>query len=160
MSESNVQPGWYPAQGDPPGTQRYWDGTQWVGEPHPVGAAQPQAAYEPPPFSGQEGPNADWAPAGYAAGGPVGGFGQASYPEKSQATTALVLACIGFFFCGFLATIGMVLGLQERKAIDGGRRDPKNRTQATAAVVIGGFVTVLMVLVLVLVILGAAAGSA
>lgn len=29
-------PGWYPAEGDPPGTQRYWDGTQWIGGPQPV----------------------------------------------------------------------------------------------------------------------------
>lgn len=32
-------PGWYYAQGDPPGTQRYWDGTQWQGAPQPVPAA-------------------------------------------------------------------------------------------------------------------------
>lgn len=40
MSESQMQPGWYYAQGDAPGTQRYWDGAQWVGGPQPVG--QPQ----------------------------------------------------------------------------------------------------------------------
>lgn len=34
-----MQPGWYYAQGDAPGTQRYWDGTQWVGGPQPVGGA-------------------------------------------------------------------------------------------------------------------------
>lgn len=34
-------PGWYYAQGDPPETQRYWDGTQWQGGPQPVpGAGQ------------------------------------------------------------------------------------------------------------------------
>lgn len=42
MSDSQMQPGWYYAQGDAPGTQRYWDGTQWVGGPQPV--AQPQDA--------------------------------------------------------------------------------------------------------------------
>lgn len=26
-------PGWYNAEGDPPGTTRYWDGDQWIGEP-------------------------------------------------------------------------------------------------------------------------------
>jgi len=37
MSESQTQPaGWYHAQGDPPGTQRYWDGTQWQGEAEPL----------------------------------------------------------------------------------------------------------------------------
>ena len=30
---SQQDPGWYYAQGDPPGTMRYWDGGQWVGEP-------------------------------------------------------------------------------------------------------------------------------
>jgi uncharacterized RDD family membrane protein YckC len=29
-------PGWYHAQGDPPGTQRYWDGSQWQGGPQPA----------------------------------------------------------------------------------------------------------------------------
>ncbi len=37
MSESQTQPaGWYHAQGDPPGTQRYWDGSQWQGEAEPL----------------------------------------------------------------------------------------------------------------------------
>ena len=34
-------PGHYHAQGDPPDTVRYWDGTQWVGDPIP---APPSAA--------------------------------------------------------------------------------------------------------------------
>lgn len=28
--------GWYHAQGDPPGTSRYWDGSYWIGEPQAV----------------------------------------------------------------------------------------------------------------------------
>lgn len=44
MSDSSqMQPGWYYAQGDAPGTQRYWDGTQWVGGPQPVGQVQDTA---------------------------------------------------------------------------------------------------------------------
>lgn len=35
-----MQPGWYHAQGDPAGTQRYWNGSQWVGGPQALG--QPQ----------------------------------------------------------------------------------------------------------------------
>ena len=30
-------PGWYYAQGDPPSTQRYWDGSQWQGGPQQIG---------------------------------------------------------------------------------------------------------------------------
>ncbi len=37
-------PGWYYAQGDPPDTQRYWDGTQWQGGPQPVPGAGQAAA--------------------------------------------------------------------------------------------------------------------
>ncbi|MCP3912725.1 MAG: RDD family protein [Actinomycetia bacterium] len=32
-------PGWYHADGDPPGTQRYWNGTAWVGDPRDMGAS-------------------------------------------------------------------------------------------------------------------------
>jgi uncharacterized RDD family membrane protein YckC len=31
----SAPPGYYPAQGDPPGTVRYWDGTEWSAEPMP-----------------------------------------------------------------------------------------------------------------------------
>lgn len=38
-------PGWYNAQGDPPGTTRYWDGAQWVGDPVHTPAASPTGGY-------------------------------------------------------------------------------------------------------------------
>lgn len=40
MSGSNQPAGWYPAQGDPAGTVRWWDGSQWVGGPQQQGAQQ------------------------------------------------------------------------------------------------------------------------
>jgi uncharacterized RDD family membrane protein YckC len=46
---SNQPPGWYYAQGDPPGTQRYWDGAQWVGGPQPIGGPQPGGFTMPSP---------------------------------------------------------------------------------------------------------------
>jgi uncharacterized RDD family membrane protein YckC len=37
LSDTPNQPaGWYYAQGDPPGTQRYWNGEQWEGGPQSV----------------------------------------------------------------------------------------------------------------------------
>lgn len=36
---STPSPGWYYAAGDPPGTNRYWDGTQWQGGPQWIAAA-------------------------------------------------------------------------------------------------------------------------
>lgn len=42
MSDINTSraAGWYQAEGDPPGTQRYWDGAAWQGGPQ----AAPEAA--------------------------------------------------------------------------------------------------------------------
>lgn len=40
MSGPSQPAGWYPAQGDPPGTVRWWDGGQWVGGPQQQGAQQ------------------------------------------------------------------------------------------------------------------------
>ena len=40
-SGSSQPPGWYYAQGDPPGTQRYWDGAQWQGGPQAVADGAP-----------------------------------------------------------------------------------------------------------------------
>lgn len=49
-------PGWYHAEGDPPGTERYWDGSQWTDGPRPIGgdatAADPGPAADSGPASG------------------------------------------------------------------------------------------------------------
>lgn len=44
-------PGWYYAQGDPPGTQRYWNGETWEGDPQPVPGA-PQEVTGGPALAG------------------------------------------------------------------------------------------------------------
>ncbi len=36
MSDGTIGAGWYYAQGDPPGTHRYWDGQTWIGAPQLV----------------------------------------------------------------------------------------------------------------------------
>lgn len=41
--------GWYYAPGDPEGTQRYWDGAQWIGDPQAVPQQPaPQPPQQPP----------------------------------------------------------------------------------------------------------------
>lgn len=73
--------GWYHAPGDAEGTQRYWDGAQWIGEPQTVqaGAAAPDpdatVRYTPTPDAppGYSAPPAA-APPAYQA--PDAGFGQ------------------------------------------------------------------------------------
>lgn len=41
---SSTPPGYHHGQGDPPGTVRWWDGTQWVGDPVPA-----PPGWTPPP---------------------------------------------------------------------------------------------------------------
>ena len=41
--------GWYYAPGDPEGTQRYWDGAQWIGEPQAVQQEAPTPDPTPAP---------------------------------------------------------------------------------------------------------------
>lgn len=48
--------GWYYAEGDPPGTHRYWDGVMWQGGPQPIAGLVMQGG------PGQEGRFADYGP--------------------------------------------------------------------------------------------------
>ncbi|MFV0526078.1 MAG: RDD family protein [Acidimicrobiales bacterium] len=107
MSQGSSQPpGWYPAQGDPPGTHRYWDGAQWVGGPQPI-ADSPQ-----PMNYGQQ--------AGYAYG--TGVSAHASYGSRVIAylidygiglaifVVAYILALIFGSFSDSLATVFLIVG--------------------------------------------------
>lgn len=88
-------PGWYQGEGDPPGTQRYWDGTQWIGEP----VYEPSAPPVPPdPFG------APPLPGSYAYGAPVT---VAALPTGLK-VTAIVLSVLKAIPLVF-ALIGVVL---------------------------------------------------
>ena len=67
-----------------------------------------------------------------------------SYPEASQATTALVLGIIGLVVCQFLGPVAWVMGNNELAAIDAGRRAPENRGTANAGRILGIISTVLL----------------
>ena len=66
------------------------------------------------------------------------------YPERSQATTALVLGIVGMFFI-IVAPFAWKFGHDELKAIDEGRRPPEGHGQATAGRILGIIGTVLLV---------------
>lgn len=53
----STAPGWYHADGDPPGTHRYWDGSQWTTDAQPVAepGPAPQAPTPAPGVGGQFG---------------------------------------------------------------------------------------------------------
>jgi uncharacterized RDD family membrane protein YckC len=79
-------PGWYYAQGDPPGTQRYWDGSQWVGGPQ---VAQGAGSAEPATY-GQS----------FSAGG--GGAGQ---PAEYGSRVIAYLIDGAIMFVGYIVVI-------------------------------------------------------
>ncbi len=66
------------------------------------------------------------------------------YPEKSQATTALVLGILGLIVCGVLAPFAWSIGHKELLAIDEGRRPSENRGTANAGRILGIIGTVLL----------------
>jgi uncharacterized RDD family membrane protein YckC len=51
MTDQGQPAGWYHAEGDPPGTTRYWDGTAWQGGPQ----ASPVASGDGAPMGGMGG---------------------------------------------------------------------------------------------------------
>lgn len=114
--------GWYHAPGDPEGTQRYWDGAQWVGEPQQPDAApeapqsSPPPAYQPPPSGAPGGgtgapPPGSQTPPGYTAygtPGAAGGVGQLAEPV--QRIVARLIDGLIWIFVGFVLTVVFVGG--------------------------------------------------
>ena len=62
---------------------------------------------------------------------------QSPYPEQSQATTILVLGILSIVCCGLLGIAAWIMGNNEMKAIDEGRRPPENRGNANAGRICG-----------------------
>ncbi len=80
--------GWYHAPGDPEGTQRYWDGAQWVGDPQPVQQATAQTTSA---SAGSAGAVPGWAPAGYQAFTTPGSFGVQQPADFGQRVIAYLI---------------------------------------------------------------------
>jgi len=76
-----------------------------------------------------------------------------SYPEASQASTALVLSIIGLICCQVLGVVAWVMANNELEGIKTGRRNPENEGTASAARIIGIVCTVLLGLGILVVIL-------
>ena len=60
-----------------------------------------------------------------------------AYPEQSQATTILVLGILSLICCGLIGIAAWIMGTNELKAIDEGRRPPENRGTANAGRICG-----------------------
>jgi len=75
------------------------------------------------------------------------------YPEASQGFLALVLGIIGLFVFWPVAPFAWVIGRNEVRAVDAGRRDPAGRGPALAGMIMGIIGTVILVLAVLLAVL-------
>ncbi|MGA7271436.1 MAG: hypothetical protein WB239_10225 [Acidimicrobiia bacterium] len=82
-----------------------------------------------------------------------------TYPEASQATSALIWSIVGLVCCAPAAIVGYIQANNELEAIRAGRRDPMNQGTANAARIIAIVVGVLAVIGIVLSIILIAAGA-
>ncbi|MEM8925411.1 MAG: hypothetical protein AAGD35_18055 [Actinomycetota bacterium] len=69
------------------------------------------------------------------------------YPRTSLAVPALVLSIAGLLCCG-LGIFGGILGALDVRAIDRGLTDPSRRREARAALMLGLFETLFLMLIL------------
>jgi hypothetical protein len=133
-------------------------------EPPPYGSPPEPPPYGSPPESGTAQFDAVPPTAPYEAPGaypdqppyPAQGYpGQwPAYPEPSQAVLALVLGIIGLFVFWPVAPVAWVIGRNEIRGVDAGRRDPANRGVALAGQIMGIIGTVLLVLGVALLVIG------
>lgn len=73
----------------------------------------------------------------------------AAFPQRSQATTSLVLGILGMACCGILAPIAWYISNQELRNIREGRVAPTNEGMAKAGQILGIVGTVLLAIGLV-----------
>ena len=85
-----AEQGWYNAAGDPPGTQRYWDGNQWLGD----------AVYEPATPATIPPPPGGYAYAAEAVAAPT-------FPRALKAI-AIILSILKVIPLGFV-TFGLII---------------------------------------------------
>lgn len=154
MTDDNYQPpGWYYGAGDPPGTNRYWDGEVWVGDAVPVPSATPA-----PPTAPGNPPGYRSAPA-YGATPAYGAVPAQQYPEKSGAVGSLILGILGLVCCQLASPFAWKIGSDEIKAIDAGRRPPKDRGLAMAGKILGIIGTLVLALAVLGILVAIVAGS-
>lgn len=111
MSNAGDTPaGWYHAPGDPEGTQRYWDGAQWVGDPQAVPQQAPAEGFGAPvgasPSYGTPAASGSAVPSGYQ---PLGGASASGgVPADYGQRVVAYLIDFGIIVVGYIAAIILI----------------------------------------------------
>jgi hypothetical protein len=128
-TEQPTQPTGQPGQPTQQYPEQYQQ--QYAGQAYPQQYQQP---YPGQPYPGQPG-------------------GWQGYPEQSQGVLALVLGIIGVFVIQLVAPFAWVIGAREVRAVDEGRRDPRNRGLGLAGMIMGIIGTVILAIGLIVIII-------
>jgi hypothetical protein len=121
------------------------------GTPPPYGTPP---AYGGPPAYGSAPSAPEYGTAEFGTMPPTAPYpGRSAYLEPSQSVLALVLGIIGLFVFWPVAPFAWVIGRNEVRAVDAGRRDPAGRGPAMAGMIMGIIGTVILVLAVLLAVL-------
>lgn len=117
-------------------------------DPHALATPVAPSAFDFRDFN--QAPNSKIQPIGGQPSMPVAGefspVYQQRYPEQVSGSTVLVLGILGLMLCQIFAPFAWVMGNKALAAIDAGRADPTERTNANVGRILGIIGTVFLVL--------------
>ncbi len=151
--------GWYYAEGDPPGTHRYWDGVMWQGGPQPVAGSVLQGG------PGQTGRFADYGPRFIGAlidwgigivinivgQGVMGAVGSGSDGASLVVSLLFTLVGIGWWIYNYVylqGSTGQTIGKKQQgtKLVSAKTGEPVGMGMALVRGIVGGILTAICLL--------------
>ena len=130
--------------------QKGWVSPAQIAQFDPHALATPIAPSAVDVFAFSQAPNSNLQPIGGQTPVPEASaftpVYQQRYPEQVNGSTALVLGILGLLLCQIFAPFAWVMGNKAIAAIDAGRADPNERTNANVGRILGIIGTVFLVL--------------
>ncbi len=151
--------GWYYAEGDPPGTHRYWDGVMWQGGPQPVAGSALQGGMVQTGRYADYGPRFIGALIDYAIGfginivgqGILGSVGTGS--DGAAIFAGLLVTAIGlgwsiYNYVYLQGTTGQTIGKKQQgtKLVSAKTGEPVGMGMALVRAIVGGILTAICLL--------------
>jgi hypothetical protein len=136
--------------------QKGWVSPAQIAQFDPHALAAPVAPSAVDVFAFSQAPNSTTVPVSGPTIPETGAFSpvyQQHYAEQVNGTTVLVLGILGLVFCQILGPFAWVMGNKAIAAIDAGRANPSERTNANVGRILGIIGTVYLVIIMVFVLL-------